>query len=179
MAYDKVVDSSLLDTNLTIVANAIRSKGGTTENLSFPDGFVSAVQAIQTGGGSGDSSGVIGGSFTPTENVSTIEVDVGTTFRHFVLYTFDTITGQSVKASKFLLVDLDLNECTGVSTNNSGSAMTGAVDVIFNTDGSGTFAIMGNSRITILENGIKISGGTTGNCMGYFLAGVTFNWYAW
>lgn len=178
MAYDKVVDSSALDADLTVVANAIKSKSGTTEKLSFPDGFVSAVQGIQAGGG-GDSSGVIGGSFTPTENVLTIEVDVGTTFRHFVLYTFDTITGQSVKASKFLLVDLDMNECTGVSTNNSGSAMGSVVDVGVNADENGTFAIMGNSRITILENSIKISGGTAGNCMAYFLVGVAYNWYAW
>lgn len=40
------------DDDLTSVANAIRTKGGTSEGLSFPDGFVSAVQNIPTGGGS-------------------------------------------------------------------------------------------------------------------------------
>ena len=35
--------------DLTAVANAIREKGGTSEQLSCPDGFVSAIQAIQTG----------------------------------------------------------------------------------------------------------------------------------
>ena len=39
------------DTNLTAVANAIRTKGGTSEQLEFPDGFVSAIGDIQTGGG--------------------------------------------------------------------------------------------------------------------------------
>lgn len=39
-------------TDLTSVANAIRTKGGTSASLSFPDGFVSAVQNIPTGGGS-------------------------------------------------------------------------------------------------------------------------------
>ena len=34
---------------LTAVANAIREKGGTSEQLACPDGFVSAIQAIQTG----------------------------------------------------------------------------------------------------------------------------------
>ena len=38
------------DTELTSVANAIRTKGSTSEGLSFPDGFVSAVQNIPTGG---------------------------------------------------------------------------------------------------------------------------------
>lgn len=37
------------DTDLTAVANAIRTKGKTSAQLVFPGGFVSAVQAIQTG----------------------------------------------------------------------------------------------------------------------------------
>ena len=45
---------SVNQSDLVSVANAIRTKGGTSETLVFPDGFVSAVQAIQAGGG-GDS----------------------------------------------------------------------------------------------------------------------------
>ena len=40
-----------LKSELTSVANAIRAKGGTTNPLIYPDGFVTAIQAIQTGGG--------------------------------------------------------------------------------------------------------------------------------
>lgn len=36
-------------TDLTLVADAIRIKGGTTELLTYPDEFVTAIQAIQTG----------------------------------------------------------------------------------------------------------------------------------
>ena len=36
-------------TDLTAVADAIREKGGTSEQLACPDGFVAAIQAIQTG----------------------------------------------------------------------------------------------------------------------------------
>ena len=36
-------------TDLTKVASAIREKGGTSAPLVYPDGFVSAIQAIQTG----------------------------------------------------------------------------------------------------------------------------------
>ena len=36
-------------TDLTSVANAIRAKSGTTELLTYPDEFVTAIQAIQTG----------------------------------------------------------------------------------------------------------------------------------
>lgn len=51
MAVDKLVDSTQLDADLTSVANAIRTKGGTSADLAFPAGFVSAVEAIPTGGG--------------------------------------------------------------------------------------------------------------------------------
>lgn len=50
MAIDKLVDSSQLDNNLTLVANAIRAKGGTSANLSFPTDFVTAINAISGGG---------------------------------------------------------------------------------------------------------------------------------
>ena len=48
MAYRKVNDTSIAS-----VADAIRAKGDTSDALVFPDGFVSAISAIQTGGGSG------------------------------------------------------------------------------------------------------------------------------
>lgn len=49
MAVDKLVDSTQLDADLTSVANAIRTKGGTSAQMAFPSGFVSAVNAIPTG----------------------------------------------------------------------------------------------------------------------------------
>ena len=36
---------------MTAVADAIRTKAGSSESLAFPDGFVSAVEGITTGGG--------------------------------------------------------------------------------------------------------------------------------
>lgn len=39
--------------DLTAVANAIRAKGGTSDPLVYPDGFVTAIQAIETGSGGG------------------------------------------------------------------------------------------------------------------------------
>ena len=49
MAVDKLVDSTQLDADLTSVANAIRTKGGTSAQLAFPAGFVSAIDAIEAG----------------------------------------------------------------------------------------------------------------------------------
>ena len=54
MADYKVIDATQLDADLTIVAEAIRSKGGTTEQLPFPQGMKQAVEAISSGG-SGES----------------------------------------------------------------------------------------------------------------------------
>lgn len=41
------------DTELTSIANAIRTKGGTSAHLTYPTGFVTAINAIPTGGGGG------------------------------------------------------------------------------------------------------------------------------
>lgn len=49
MAYDKKVDSSALNANLTAVANAIREKAGVTDSFAFPAGFVSAIANIAPG----------------------------------------------------------------------------------------------------------------------------------
>ena len=40
--------------SLSSVAEAIRTKGNTTESLEFPQGFVDAVNAIESGGGGED-----------------------------------------------------------------------------------------------------------------------------
>ena len=59
MAFDKIIDSAVLNADLTTIANAIREKCGTSGSLSFPDGFVSAVTSIVTaaGGSGGNDSG--------------------------------------------------------------------------------------------------------------------------
>lgn len=49
MAVDKLVDSSQLNSDLTSVANAIRTKGGTSASLAFPSGFVTAIGNISGG----------------------------------------------------------------------------------------------------------------------------------
>jgi len=50
-----MADYIVKDTELTSVANAIRTAGGTNLLLSFPNGFVNAVNNISDGGGGGSS----------------------------------------------------------------------------------------------------------------------------
>lgn len=67
MADYKVSDSSLIS-----IANAIRTKGGTSAALSFPDGFVTAIDNISTGGDSTPTP--ITGSITLSSNSNVISL---------------------------------------------------------------------------------------------------------
>lgn len=108
MAYRKVDEASL-----TAVADSIREKGGTTGALAFPDGFVSAVQAIQAGGGEAESvkgkainfydyDGTIRYSYTLEEAQELNALPEGPTHDGLV---FDgwTHTLEQVKAAKIML----------------------------------------------------------------------------
>ena len=65
--------------DLTSVANAIRTKGGTSAQMAFPAGFVSAVQNIQTG-------------ITPTGTKQISITDNGTTTEDVAAYANAEIT---------------------------------------------------------------------------------------
>lgn len=54
-----MADYLVTDTELTSVANAIRTKGGTSAQLTFPQGFIDAVGAIPTGAASDPPLGAI------------------------------------------------------------------------------------------------------------------------
>lgn len=61
------------DTSLTSIAEAIRKKGGTTEQLVFPAGFVEAIESIQTGG----DIKIAYGSVTLSEDLDSITINHG------------------------------------------------------------------------------------------------------
>ena len=64
-----MADYLVTDTELTDVADAIRTKGGTSAALEWPDGFVDAINAISGGGG-----GTV--AYNSTNNVpSNVSVD--------------------------------------------------------------------------------------------------------
>ena len=69
------------DTDLTAVANAIRTKGGTSSQLSFPSGFVQAIGEISGGGG-----------ITPTGTKEIAITENGTTTEDVTNYASAEIT---------------------------------------------------------------------------------------
>lgn len=57
------------DTELTSIANAIRTKGGTSAALEYPADFITAINAIPTGGG-GSGLTYETGTYTPTTDIA-------------------------------------------------------------------------------------------------------------
>lgn len=140
MAVDKLVDSTQLDTDLTAIANAIRTKGGTSAQLAFPAGFVSAINDISGGGGI-DLSGIaqaeslnnIGGLFQAmmdgtwgyieksfTSGTNPLTVDFGRAIKGFIYYpksitVVSGLTGEST-AIGIAIYNPTPNEETGAQS---------------------------------------------------------------
>lgn len=51
MSLDALVDSTQLDNDLEDIADAIRAKSGSSSLLAFPNGFISEIGNIVSGGG--------------------------------------------------------------------------------------------------------------------------------
>ena len=157
MAVDKLVDSTQLDTDLTSVANAIRTKGGTSAILAFPAGFVSAIAAIPTGGGSS----VISGTFTPSENAYGHTFEIGSSWSYFVFYAASNPYGTGVRTVGAGIVEKN-GIHVGVGSNTSGSSASAGYN-------SSNYCSTTDTTVTIIGNSSN----------GNFIAGITYNWFAW
>lgn len=172
-----------LTDKLTNIADAIRGKTGGTDPLTL-DGMATAIAGIQTGGGgsSGGESAMYSGSFTPADNLLTVEVNVPGDFTHFVLYATGTVTGLSMKTSAFLMFDLQTPYLYGLASNNSGSALSSVFTVNKYVD-NGTHKRFGaNNTAIVIYNSNLVSIETSnpsGTCLGYFPTGVNYLWFAW
>lgn len=108
MALDKLVDSAQLNADLTSVANAIRTKGGTSASLAFPSGFVSAIEAIPTGGG-GDE---LFDDFLDGTSIAMIKLDNITKLR-----TGAIAYAENISAAHFVNVTEVSNRCVSETKN--------------------------------------------------------------
>lgn len=74
MAYDKAIDSSVLDANLTSIADVIREKTELTDKFAFPQGFIDAISAIESGGGNISTEKLAWGIYRPSSKTTTITI---------------------------------------------------------------------------------------------------------
>lgn len=172
MAYDKVVDSSVLDAGLKQIADAIREKGGTSDNLAFPAGMAEAIAAIEAGGGAEMILGreYMCGSFTLAED----------TTGDYEIADLKNLWGTaSYKAAGFMFREPSLqNDDIGMwcgafqklsIANESGSS---ACSVGYAVSTSGVSTAIKNGGVK--EYNGKILAKFTTSYIGY--AGETYNW---
>ena len=155
MAVDKLVDSTQLDADLTSVANAIRTKGGTSAQMAFPAGFVSAIDRIPVG------SGDLLNQFLLTENKYSFKVDIPDN-------AFDTY-------SMFIVAILLSTETSGdwiYATFNT-TSLSGPYGTVTNSFTPCTFTITLREKTDSWN--IYITGGNSGNVTSPQESGNYFN----
>lgn len=112
MAYDAFVDASQLNSDLTSIANVIRSKGGTTATLAFPSAFISAVNAIE------DPTSYIDGTITSIQGASLSSIyDYGFAYCSFlstVSFPICSTIGTYAFFSCFSLTTASFPKCTAI-----------------------------------------------------------------
>ena len=100
MATYKVVDTDKLDSDLSAVANSIRAKTGTSDSMAFPDGFISAVDAIYAGGADGGESGEFNVPDFFARTLTEISHDGVTSMASWALASYNALTSANFPACK-------------------------------------------------------------------------------
>lgn len=165
MAYDKVVDSAVLDANLTTVADAIRAKGGTTGALSFPAGFADAIAAIQAGGGS---TNVLTETLTFTKKGSQdVYIPKAYPYAVYAIAMCDIselATNQRIMASSRMADDNSGLCYSDLRKTTSGAAAIGGIYTSFNANADVTVAV--DNRYSGNKIAVYVSSGTHGLAQG-------------
>lgn len=155
MANEYLINSD----DMTSVADAIRAKGGTSEALVFPSGFVSAVQAIHAGSGGGIE--MLTGSFTPAERVTEYTIELDQPISNIIIV-------QSIPATQ-----------SGESTTYGKALVPGFMEWTIHSTLSGnswTPPIIGEgtSKITISEDGKTVKASAD-----RYFGQTKYDWIAW
>lgn len=160
MALDKLVDSTQLDSDLTSVANAIRTKGGTSASLAFPADFVSAIAAIPTGGGTQ----IETGTFTMSGSSQTKTISVSFSPSHFILYATDGRSAFAASTKRVSAMAL-FDRSTGWGVRLSTSSKT-----------ADAYATLSAANFAYADGVLTIDTGSSSHLIG---TGKTYRWYAW
>ena len=168
MAYDKVVDSAVLDAGLKQIADAIREKGGTSGNLAFPTAMADAIAAIESGGGGGLPVAAYGSVILSEDQTTDYKIETGITIENKSVVVFqknktnEKINGSLLYTSAF---GLTLSYGKKISAGYRG----GGAAEIYATESAGIKNIINQTELVI-------GGNATGNYSYGFKAGVVYIW---
>ena len=126
------------DSELTSVANAIRTKGGTNGSLVFPGGFTSAISNISGGGG--------GSSDFSTAEVTVVVAEAESADITIVCIDNNSLIVDMAVVSTTYSVPLYKGECIWLANSPYTYSISG--DASYDDD-NGTITITGNGTITI------------------------------
>ena len=191
-------------TDLTLVADAIRTKGGTTELLTYPDEFVTAIQAISLGivpqlivtVSAGATVTATNGSKTITgtsdsTGVCTLAVpEIGT---WSVSATLDGQTSdtKTVSITDTYMVSLTFFSATITVTVDSGASVslqkdgttiqtkTSTGTVVFTVTETGTYTIVATKNGQTTSDSVNVVSGTTSYALTLFFVSSTLNDNDW
>lgn len=177
MAVDKLVDSTQLDADLTSVANAIRTKGGTSASLAFPAGFVQAIGDIPGGGGTAMESGSFIG--TSSRNAT---IAVSALYSHIYVYASGVRSDDSLTGAPYgndTVLGFFADNTTGfryaVATNSGGTSLVGAAGGIGRWGGNTAW----NDIAEFTSTKINLKTLSAGGRGILFNADLTYKWEAW
>ena len=153
MAYDKVVDSAVLDEGLKQIADAIREKAGTTDALAFPQAMADAIAAIQGGGATIEPLTITeNGTYTAPDGVdgySPVTVDVKGSGEELVITDFTYFCQNGVRLD--LLGKIDTSNGTNLSSMfNSCSSLTTIPELDTSNCTDFTYMFNGCSSLTTI-----------------------------
>ena len=172
-------------TDLTSVANAIRTKGGTTELLAYPDEFVTAIYAIQTGtelqiivavtsGATVTASkGSLSVSGTSVNGTCTLTVPEAGTWSVSATLSGQTSDTKTVSITDTYMVSLSFFSATITVTVDSGASVslqkdgttiqtkTSTGTVVFTVTETGTYTIVATKNWQTTSGSVNVVSGTT------------------
>lgn len=191
-------------TDLTLVADAIRTKGGTTELLTYPDEFVIAIQAIQTGiapqlvvtVSAGATVTATNGSKTITgtsdnTGVCTLAVPEVGTWSVSATLNGQTSNTKTVSITDTYMVALTFFSATITVTVDSGASValqkdgttlqtkTSTGTVVFTVTETGTYTIVATKNGQTTSGSVNVVSGTTSYSLTLSFVSSTLNNNEW
>lgn len=163
MALYKVIDSAALDTGMTAVADAIRAKAGLTDSLAWPDGFKSAIDSIQSGGGAKEP--YIEETYDSNGNLVDANLVGYTAIRDNAFYGCTSLALTSLPSGITKIGDFAFQNCSKLALTSLPSGLPNV--------GNYTFYGCQKLSLTSLPSGIiGVGGNAFTNCTG--LTSITF-----